>query len=66
MDLGRVRQDLGFRGGAIELPRLPNACGCFERQTRKRGAHFDRGTRLARFLCKNEGTEREQNAKRSH
>eukprot|EP00972_Heterocapsa_arctica_P014969 2206601-Heterocapsa_arctica.AAC.1 len=66
MDLGRVRRDLGFRGGAIGLPRLSDACGCFERQERKRGAHIDRGKRFARFLCKNGEKEREHNKKRSH
>eukprot|EP00972_Heterocapsa_arctica_P075934 11198023-Heterocapsa_arctica.AAC.1 len=64
MDLGRVRRDLGFRGGAIGLPRLPDACGCFERQTRKSGAHIDRRARSARFLRKNGEKEREQNEKR--
>eukprot|EP00972_Heterocapsa_arctica_P103278 15218420-Heterocapsa_arctica.AAC.1 len=66
MDLGRIRRDWGFRGGAIELSRFPDACGCLERQTRKRGAHSDRGTRFARFLCKHGEKEREQNATRSH
>eukprot|EP00972_Heterocapsa_arctica_P084548 12455548-Heterocapsa_arctica.AAC.1 len=54
MDLGRVRRDLGFRGGAGESPRLPDACVCFERQTRKRGAHSDRGTRLPDFFARME------------
>eukprot|EP00972_Heterocapsa_arctica_P101248 14924552-Heterocapsa_arctica.AAC.1 len=62
----RVRRDLGFRGGAIRLPRLSDACGCFARQERKRGTHFDRGARFARFLCKNGEKEREHNAKRRH
>eukprot|EP00972_Heterocapsa_arctica_P061047 9002921-Heterocapsa_arctica.AAC.1 len=65
MDMGRVRRDLRFRGGADRLSRLPDACGCFERQTRERGANSDRGTRSTRFLCTNGEKEREQNTKRS-
>eukprot|EP00972_Heterocapsa_arctica_P103780 15294829-Heterocapsa_arctica.AAC.1 len=64
MALGRVRRDLGSRGGADKLSRLSVACGCFDRQTRERGANSDGGTRPARFLCKNGEKEREQKAKR--
>eukprot|EP00972_Heterocapsa_arctica_P088296 13020858-Heterocapsa_arctica.AAC.1 len=64
MDLGRVRRDLGFRGGADELSRLPDACGCRDRQKSERGANYDKGTRSTILLCKNGEKEREQNAKR--
>eukprot|EP00972_Heterocapsa_arctica_P035950 5288696-Heterocapsa_arctica.AAC.1 len=54
-----VRQD--FLDG---LSRLSDTCGCFERQERKRGAHIDRGTGSAGFLCKRGENKREQEIKR--
>eukprot|EP00972_Heterocapsa_arctica_P047874 7060738-Heterocapsa_arctica.AAC.1 len=41
--------NLGFQGGAVGLPRFSHACGCFERQKGKRGAHIDRGARFAKW-----------------
>eukprot|EP00972_Heterocapsa_arctica_P098023 14462459-Heterocapsa_arctica.AAC.1 len=64
MDLGRVRRDLGFRGGADKISRRSNTCGRFDGQARERGANTDRGARSAIFLCKNGEKEREQKAKR--
>eukprot|EP00972_Heterocapsa_arctica_P074678 11020303-Heterocapsa_arctica.AAC.1 len=64
MAMGQVRRDLGFRAGPDVLSRLPDTCGSLDRQTRKRGAHNDRGAVSAGFLCKNGEKEREQKAKR--